>query len=141
MMGLDELIKANCIPKIQPAQDLAEKEFHEADYDLEKAETALHEKDYKWAIVKAYYAVFHSAKGIMFLMGFREKAHFAAGEFLDFLSKKGKLESRYVSDFKACMSARQAADYNYDYSGRTAEEILEIAEEFVERMKKLRKVV
>lgn len=140
-MDLDELIKANYIQKIQPAADLAEKEFHEADYDLERAETAFHEKDYKWAIVQAYYAVFHSAKGIMFLMGFREKTHFAVGEFLEILSKKGKLESRYVSDFKACMSARQAADYHYDYSEKTAKEIFEIAEEFVERMKKLKKAV
>jgi len=140
-MDLDELVKANYIQKIQPAQDLAEKEFHEADYDLESAETALHEKDYKWAIVKSYYSVFHSAKGIMFLMGFREKTHFAVGEFLDILSKKGKLENRYVSDFKTCMGARQAADYNYDYSERTAKEIFEIADEFIERMKKLRKAV
>jgi len=140
-MGPEELVRANYIQKIQPAQDLAEKEFHEADYDPESAETALHEKDYKWAIVKAYYAVFHSAKGIMFLMGFREKTHFAVGEYLEFLSKKGKLESRYVSDFKACMSARQAADYNYDYSEKTAHDIHTIAEEFVERMRKLQKAI
>jgi len=140
-MDLEELVKANYVQKIQPAQDLAEKEFHEADYDLGRAETAFQEKDYKWTIVKAYYAVFHSAKGIMFLMGFREKTHFAVGEFLDFLSKKGKLESRYVSDFKTCMGARQAADYDYEYSEIIANDIFEIAEEFVERMKKLKKAV
>lgn len=140
-MDMDELIKANCMQKIRPAQDLAEKEFHEAEYDLEKAETALDEKDYKWAIVKAYYAVFHSAKGIMFLMGLREKAHFAVGHFLDCISKNGKLEGRYVSDFKTCMNARQAADYNYDYSEKTAHDIYAMAEEFIERMKRLRKAV
>jgi len=136
---MDTLIKAGHMQRIQPSRELADKEFHEAEYDLEHAESALEEKDYKWAIVKAYYAVFHSAKGILFTMGLREKSHFAVGEALDVLSKRGKLESRYVADFKACMSARQAADYHYDYSEKTAREIFLIAGEFAERMKKLRK--
>lgn len=138
-MDMDGLVKAGHMQKIAPSRELADKEFHEAEYDLQHAQSALDGKDYKWAIVKAYYAVFHSAKGILFTMGLREKSHFAVGEALDALSKEGKLESRYVSDFKACMSARQAADYHYDYSEKTAKEIFNIADEFVEWMKKLRK--
>ncbi len=140
-MDLDELSRQGHIQKISPSRELAEKEFHEADYDLESAEKALGEKDYKWAIVKAYYAAFHSAKGVLFLAGIREKAHFAVAEVLEILSRQGKLESRFVTDFKAALSARQAADYHYDYSESTAEDMVSLAREFVERMKKLRKSI
>ncbi len=137
-MDLEQLVAAGLIHKVVPAKDLAEKEFHEADYDIERAKEALESKDYKWSIVKAYYAVFHSARGIMFLMGYREKSHFGVGEYLGILSKEGKLESRYAQDFKAAMSARQAADYNYDYSKEKAEMVVSMAEEFLERMEKLK---
>jgi len=137
-MDLDRLLEQGSIQKIEPAKDLAEKEFAEADYDIEHARESFEEKDYKWSIVKAYYAIFHSAKGIMFLMGYREKSHFAVGEFLRELSKEGKLEGKYANDFKAAMSARQGADYNYEYSKDKAELIISIAEEFIDRMEQLR---
>ena len=138
-MDITELIKGGHIQKIGPSSDLAEKEFAEAKYDLEHSHSALDGKDHKWAIVKAYYAVFHSAKGILFLMGYREKSHFAVGEMLDLISKEGKLEGRYIADFKAAMSARQGADYHYDHSPTLACEIVGLADEFVDRMMKLRK--
>jgi len=137
-MDLGQLVAAGLIQKVGPAKDLAEKEFKEADYDIGHAREALEAKNHKWAIVEAYYAVFHSAKGIMFLMGYREKSHFAVGEYLSTLSRDGKLESRYVNDFKAAMSARQAADYDYDYSREKAEAVVSLAEEFLDRMEALR---
>jgi len=137
MMDLDEMIAQGMILKTGPAKDLAEKEFGEADYDIDHARSAFEDKDYKWAIVKAYYSVFHSAKGIMFLMGYREKSHFAVGQFLDVLCKDGKLEGRFASDFKAAMSARQGADYHYDYSKEKAEQVISLAEEFIDRMQDL----
>ncbi len=140
-MDAEELIRAGYIQKVPPAKDLADKEFTEADYDLGRAHAELEGEDFKWAIVKAYYAVFHSAKGILFLLGYREKAHFAVGQMLELLSKDGKLESSFVADFKAALSARQGADYHYDYSRALAKEMVELADGFVARMKKLRKEI
>lgn len=138
-MDIEALVQEGLLQRIKPSPDLAEKEFEEADYDMGRARKALEEKDSKWAIIKAYYAVFHSAKGILFLMGLREKSHFGLGEALDALCDEGKLESRYVADFKAASSARQAADYRYDHSEKTAAEIISLAEEFLEKMGKLRR--
>lgn len=138
-MDAEELIRAGYIQRISPAKDLADKEFTEADYDLERAHAELEGEDFKWAIIKAYYAVFHSAKGILFLLGYREKAHFAVAQMLELLSKDGKLESSFVADFKAALSARQSADYHYDYSKTLAREMVELADGFVARMEKLRK--
>jgi len=138
-MDAEELVKAGYLQKVSPAPDLADKEFTEADYDLKRARAELEGEDCKWAIVKAYYAVFHSAKGVLYLLGYREKAHFAVGQMLELLSKEGKLEGSFVADFKAALSARQGADYHYDYSETLAREMVDLAEGFVARMKKLRK--
>ena len=140
-MDLEQLAKDGLLQKCGPARDLADKEFTEAGYDLEGARDALQAKDNKWAIVKGYYSVFHSAKGALFLAGYRETSHFALGEALRCMADSGKLESRYVSDFKAAMSARQAADYHYDYPSDKAEYVVGLAGEFVARMRKLKKVL
>lgn len=140
-MDLEELIREGHIKKIKPDKELSDKEFQEADYDMGRAREALEEKDYKWAIVKAYFAVFHSARGILFLMGYREKSHFAVGEILDKLCDEGKLENRYIADFKAALSARQGADYHYKYSDNIAKDIISLAEEFIDRMEELREKI
>jgi uncharacterized protein (UPF0332 family) len=137
-MEIKDLVEIGMIKEIKPDKELVDKEFKEADYDIDKARTAYDEKDYKWAIVKAYYSVFHSAKGIMISMGYTEKAHIGIAEFLNILSKNGKLEGRYVVDFKAAMSARQGADYQYDYSEDKAQAIISLAEEFIDQMEQLR---
>lgn len=140
-MDIDKYIAGGYLKRIKPAEDLVIKEFKEAKYDLSKAKRAIDDEDYKWAIVKAYYAMFHSAKAILFKIGLREKAHFVIGEVLEEISKKGKLESSFVDDFRAAMAARIAADYHYEYSEKSARELVEIAEEFIKRMKKLSKVL
>ena len=120
--------------RTEPSSELAAKEFKEAAYDMAGARKALAEKDYKWATIKAYYAMFHSAKAILFLLGIKERAHFVIAEVLEQLSKDGKLESVYVSKFKAGIASREGADYNYTYSEKTASELVVMAGEFVKRM-------
>jgi uncharacterized protein (UPF0332 family) len=141
-MGMDldlgEFFESGHLRKITPAPDLAAKEFKEAAYDMAGAKKALADKDCKWATVKAYYAMFHSAKGILFLLGLKERAHFVIAEVLEALSKEGKLESRHVSDFRAGIASREGADYHYTYSSESAAQLVEIAGEFVARMNKLR---
>ena len=81
--------------------------------------------------------MFHTARAVLFKLGFREKKHFAISIVLEDLNKKGKLESKYLNDFNSALSSREDADYHYVYSEESAKHSLEIAEEFNERMKKL----
>lgn len=81
--------------------------------------------------------MFHSARAVLFNLGFREKRHIAIVIILEDLNYKGKLETTYVNDFKAGISAREDADYHYSYSRESAEHMMEITGEFNERMKKL----
>mgnify|MGYP001578370375 CR=1 FL=1 len=136
-MDVEKFIEKGFIKKIEPSKDLVIKEFKEADYDLSKAKKAIIDEDFKWATVKAYYAIFHSAKAILFSLGLQEKTHFIVGEVLKELSKDGKLESNYTDVFNAALAAREDADYHYEYSDKTAKELVTMAVDFVKRMKKM----
>lgn len=136
-MDINDCLAQRFLEKIEPADDLMQKELNEALYDFDKAEKAFKEDDWKWAIVKAYYCIFHAARAVLFKSGFREKRHFAIGIVLEDLNKKGKLESKYVNDFNAALSSREDADYHYVYGKEAAEHSLEIAGDFMARMKQL----
>ncbi len=134
-MGFEQLIADGKFKRISSALDMVEKELSESDYDLAKAKKCLENEDFKWAIVKSYYAMFHSAKAVLIKNGFMEKSHFAVYLFLEELGKDGKLNFHFINDFKAAMHAREGADYHYKHSSSTAEDMVKMAEEFIEEMK------
>ena len=140
-MDINECLDKGYLVKERISQDLVDKEVKESEYDLNKAKNALKEKDYKWTIIKGYYSMFHSAKAVCFKIGYREKRHAAVLIVLEELNKKGKLEIKYVNDFKAALSARESADYRYAYTKESALEILEICEEFNNKIIKLLKIL
>jgi len=140
-MDIEECLEKGFLKKIETDENLIKKELSEADYDLERAEKAFEEEDSKWCIIKSYYSMFHSARAILFKIGYREKRHFAVGMVLEDLNKKGKLESEFINDFNAALSSREEADYHYTYSEETAKHILYIAKEFFERAKRLLKEI
>lgn len=137
-MNIQDCIAEGSLQKIPVDKRLIEKELAEADYDLEKASHAFDEKDYKWCIVKSYYAMFHAARAVLFSLGLRERKHFAIEVVLEDLNKKGKLESKFLADFSFAMSAREDADYHYTHSEETAKAILDVAEGFVEKIEGLK---
>lgn len=135
MIGLKECLEKRFLVKSKSDEELSNKELNEAEYDLEKAEKALKDKDHKWCIVKCYYSMFHAAKAILCKEGYMEKKHIAIVVVLEELNKEGKIENKFVNDFKAAMSAREDADYHYSYSQETAEYDLEICKEFLNMTK------
>lgn len=136
-MKIDELIEKKYLTKIPVDKKLILKELKEAEYDLDKANIALEQKDFKWAIIKAYYSMFHAARALLFSLGLKERRHFAVGIVLEQLSEDGKIESKYINDFRAAMSSREDADYRYVHSLDTAVYIVDIAGEFLDKMKKM----
>lgn len=138
-MDIKYCLEQRYLIKIEKDTNLIKKELNEALYDLESAEKAFDEKDYKWCIVKSYYAMFHAARAILFKLGYQEKRHFAISVVLEDLNKNGKLEYNYIDDFNAAMSSREDADYHYVHSKDIAKMNVEIATEFVKKMKILAK--
>lgn len=140
-MDIDYCLEKGFLVKIDIDEELVNKELREASYDLDKAGKALDDEDFKWAIIKAYYSMFHAARAVLFRLGLNEKKHFAVGVVLEDLNKKGKLESKFVNYFNAAVSSREDADYHYIYSKEIALYNVKIAEEFLTGMKKLLKKI
>ena len=136
-MDVKDCLEQGFLKKIAVDKKLIEKELKESLYDLESAKKALQENDYKWCIIKSYYSIFHAAKSILFKLGYLEKRHFAVSIVLQDLSKKGSLESKYINYFSAALSSREEADYHYNYSEDTAKHSIEMAQEFLKKMKTL----
>jgi len=138
-MDIESCLREGFLQEIKVERDLIEKELEEAKYDSGKAKRAFEEGDFKWSIVKSYYSMFHAARAVLFSLGLKERRHFAIRVVLEDLNAKGKLESRFISDFSAALGAREDADYRYTYSQETAAYLLRAAEDFLARMKRLAK--
>lgn len=136
-MNLQEAVENRYLIPEKGSPDFIEKELKECAYDFSKAKKAFAEQDYKWAIVKCYYSMFHAGKAVCFKMGYREKKHFAITIILEELYTEGKLEGQFVAYFNAALDSREGADYHYQYSQEIAEQNLKMAEIFNNRMRKL----
>lgn len=139
-MDIESCLQEGFLQRIEVERELIEKELEEARYDLNKAEHALEEGDFKWSIVKSYYSMFHAARAVLFSLGFKERRHFAIRVVLEDLNSRGKLESKFVSDFSAALVAREDADYRHTYSQETADYLLGAAKDFLSRMGRLAKL-
>jgi len=136
-MDIEGCLREGFLQRVKVEPDLIGKELGEANYDLGKAGRAFEEGNFKWSIVMSYYSMFHAARAVMFSLGLKERRHFAIRVVLEDLNAKGKLESRFISDFSAALVAREDADYRYTYSQETAAYLLKAARDFVAKMKAL----
>lgn len=140
-MSFEECMKRRLLVRIKPQKDLSEKEFVAAEKDLERAKQTFETKDFKWTIIQVYYSMFHAVKGVLYLIGIKERSHGCVVEALTKLSEKGLTESYLVEEYKSSMEARKSADYRHIYSEESAMHVIEIAGEFLKMMKELSKKV
>ncbi|MCK4335461.1 MAG: HEPN domain-containing protein [Candidatus Aenigmarchaeota archaeon] len=136
-MDVKKCLEKGFLKRVKPDKMEIKKELSESKNDMEDAKNSLKNGKYKWAIIQAYYSMFHSARTVLVSNGYRERKHFAITIVLEHLVRSKKLESYFVDDFKAAIFAREEADYSSVYSKERAEQILTAAEEFADRMEKL----
>jgi len=118
--------------RIERDPALVEKEIAEAENDLERSRCSLEDGDAKWATIQAYYSMFHAAKALVYLAGYREKSHQCLSIALEALYvDKNKLEPRFCTNFKEAMLLRMEADYGLTYSQNSANRTIKAAEEFL----------
>jgi len=141
-MSFEGCLRKRLLIRTSPDIELSEKEFFISCEDLERSKhTKDIDKNFKWAIVQAYYSIFHSAKAVLYLIGLKERSHGCIADALDKLSEKGLIESVVVEQFKSCMEAREDADYRHVYSEEEASRTVKIAEEFLKKMREVSKKV
>jgi uncharacterized protein (UPF0332 family) len=135
-------LKKRLLIRINPDTELSEKEFISANEDLDRSKhTKDVDKNFKWAIVQAYYSMFHAAKAVLYLIGLKERSHGCIADALEKLSEKGLIQSIVVDQFKSCMESREDADYRNVYSEEEAGRNVGAAEEFLKKMRELSKKV
>lgn len=91
-------------------------------------------------VITAYLVMFHSARALLIRDGFREKSHFCIARYLEEkYVKTGKLEIVWINLLDRMRELRHDDMYDLDFtaSHEEANEALENAKRFLERMKKL----
>ena len=118
------------ILKFSRANELVKKELEAAEDDLKEAKDRLKHKRYKYAIITAYYSMFHAARALIYSKGYREKSHYYLLVALQALfAEKGLIEEDLTKDFHTAMILREGAESSIE----SANEFLKKAEEILKR--------
>jgi uncharacterized protein (UPF0332 family) len=127
----EQCLERGKIVKIEIAPDIISKEINEA--------RSMNERNFKWAIIQAYYSMFHSFRALIFSKGYREKSHTCIKYAIESLFvDAGALDNRLLQDFSYAMKIREGADYGSVYSEdsamelhKSASKIFEVCKEFI----------
>ncbi|MCX5781568.1 MAG: HEPN domain-containing protein [Elusimicrobia bacterium] len=68
-----DCLKRKKIQEFSRGEALIEKEIKTAGQDLASAKESSGSKNFKWSTIQSYYAMFHSARALLFLENFRGK--------------------------------------------------------------------
>ncbi len=141
-MGMDErfvrCIKEGKLVKVGLQSDMVKKELGASKSDLKSAEDSISTGNFKWAIVQAYYSMFHTAKALVLSSGYREKSHACLSIALRVLFvDSGILENKHSDHFRDCMDLREDADYGMIYSEQSSLTAVEWAAEFLTDAKRV----
>lgn len=116
----------------KPAKHLVKLEIEDAESDLKSAQEEFAKSGFKWATIKGYYSMFHSARGLLYSRGYREKGHYCLYLAIkEFFVKEHKLDSSLAEDFNNCMILREEADYRRKFSEEGASATIESARRFL----------
>ena len=128
----DDCLKKGKIVCFPLAKKLVSKELKAAEQDLETALRSIKQKDYKWATIQAYYAMFHAARTLLFHKGYREKSHYCLMLAMKtFYVSEGKLEMRLAESLQTARALRESADYDNIFDKNSAISLVDQAAEFV----------
>ena len=136
--NFEKCLKNGGLTNFETDGAIIQKELDAATLDLEGAHKSLSEPDSKWATIKAYYSMFHAAKGLLYSKGYREKSHNCLavaikGLFVD----EGAMDAKHYTRLKDCKHLREEADYGMVFSSESAAEAIQWADEFLQATKGL----
>ncbi len=126
------------IRRFPAGPDIAPRELATAEQDFTEAERTFAASGYKWATIQAYYAMFHTARALIYAGSYRERSHHCLVIALRALYVSArKLELEFVEGLEAGKRLRENADYYGRFSEAGADKVLSLAAKFIVRAKKL----
>ena len=137
-----DCIREKLLRRIPSSKEKAEESVNTAKKWLEEAEKSFENDAFNSSVMASYLAIFHSARSILFLDGFREKSHYCVARYLDEIyTKKNLLENKWIELLDHYREIRHDDQYSTSFfaTKEESESAVEKAGEFVERMEKLLK--
>jgi len=140
LFDFHECLKKGLLRKTDPSKTKARKSLEASLKWLEEAEKNLKSDALKSSLLSAYLAVFHSARSILFLDGYREKSHACIARYLEEkYARKDLLEPEWIEMLDHFRELRHTDQYSFNFftSEDESEDTIRRSRDFVSRMKKL----
>lgn len=129
-----DCLRRSKLARFPAAKRFAARELKTATQDLKTAQDSLERGNAKWAIIQAYYAMFHSARALLYSRGFREKSHYCLIVAVRALFvEQGLLDGGMVEAFGMAKVLRENADYENEFSVESADILVHKAQTFLLR--------
>lgn len=140
LFDFHECLKKGLLRKTVSSKAKARKSLEASRKWLEEAEKNFNSDALKSCLLSAYLAIFHAARSILFLDGYREKSHACIGRYLEEkYVRKGLLEPEWVEILDHFRELRHTDQYSFNFfaSADESEDTIKRSEEFVSRIEKL----
>ncbi len=136
----NDCMKEGLLRKIPPSKDKAAQSLKKAGDWLKEAENSLKGDAFNSSIIASYLVMFHAARAILFLDGFREKSHACVARYLEEkYVKTGKLDKKWVELLDHSREIRHNDQYDLSFfsTKEEAEKALKSANAFLAAMESL----
>ncbi|UCC40798.1 MAG: HEPN domain-containing protein [Candidatus Aminicenantes bacterium] len=140
LFDFHECLEKGLLRKTVPSKAKARKSLEASLKWLEEAEKNLKSRALKSSLLSAYLAVFHAARSILFLDGYREKSHACIARYLETnYVGKGLLEAEWVEMLDHFRELRHSDQYSFSFftSVDESKDTITKSRDFVSRMEKL----
>ncbi len=140
MFDFEDCMRKGLLRNIPPSKEKAESSLKAAERWLEEATQGFGIKTFNSSVLSSYLTMFHAARAILFMDGFREKSHYCIARYLEEkYAKKKLLDKKWIEllDYYRELRHNSQYDTNFFASGKEAENALKIAKEFLEAIKPL----
>jgi uncharacterized protein (UPF0332 family) len=136
----EDCLREGLLRNIPPSKERAESSIVAAKKWLSEAKKGLNNEAFNSSVLSSYLAMFHSARAILFLDGFREKSHYCIARYIEEkYVKNDQLEAKWIKLLDHYREIRHDNQYNIEFfsSREEAENAFKSAREFLDRMEVL----
>lgn len=129
-----DCLKRGKIKPFSRGTALVSKELETAITDLARAQKTYKEGDFKWATIQVYYAMFHTARALLYRRNLREHSHFCLiAAMRELYVKTREISVQLIEGFQEAKNLREDADYYNRWSEQGCEKLLKVAAEFLKK--------
>lgn len=138
--NIQKCLELGLLRRVPRSKEKAEESLKNSKEWLKEAENNLNSGAIKSCVLTSYLAMFHVAKALLFLEGYREKSHFAVARFLEEkYVQTNCLEKEWINLLDYYREMRHEDQYSLSFfvTENEGQKAFQTAKEFVGRIEKL----